>query len=78
MLLDVLGLHAHYTEAVSEWCLLRESCSELSVGNLLKQLRGRDRCLKLFTFNEECLLRARHQRALNTSLPFVHTARRCS
>jgi hypothetical protein len=27
-------------------------------------------------FNEECLVSVRHQRALITSLPFVHTARR--
>ena len=27
-------------------------------------------------FNEECLVSARHQRVLITSLPFVHTARR--
>jgi hypothetical protein len=32
--------------------------------------------LQLLLFNEECLVSARHQRALITSLPFVHTARR--
>jgi hypothetical protein len=30
----------------------------------------------LWFFNEEYLVSARHQRALITSLPFVHTARR--
>ena len=33
--------------------------------------------MQLFVLNEEFLVSARHQRALITSLPFVHTARRC-
>ncbi len=46
------------------------------LGNLLKVHRAGDRRLELFVLNEECLVIARHQRALITSLPFVHTARR--
>ena len=38
--------------------------------------RDGDRSLQLLIFNEEFLVNARHQRALITSLPFVHTARR--
>ena len=34
------------------------------------------RLLQLLIFNEEYLVSACHQRALITSLPFVHTARR--
>ncbi|KAL0251672.1 hypothetical protein GEMRC1_000884 [Eukaryota sp. GEM-RC1] len=35
-----------------------------------------DRPLQLWVLNEELLISACHQHALNTSLPFVHTARR--
>ena len=35
-----------------------------------------DRALKLLRVNQEYLVCVCHQRALNTSLPFVHTARR--
>ncbi len=45
------------------------------LGNLVKSHRDGDRCLQLFTFNEEFLVSASHQLALITSLPFVHTAR---
>jgi hypothetical protein len=45
-------------------------------GNLLKLHRDGDRLLQLLIFNEEFLVSACHQRALITSLPFVHTARR--
>jgi hypothetical protein len=38
--------------------------------------RDGDRLLQLLIFNEEFLVKACHQRALITSLPFVHTARR--
>jgi hypothetical protein len=38
--------------------------------------RDGDRLLQLLIFNEEYLVSACHQRALITSLPFVHTARR--
>ena len=46
------------------------------LGNLLKLHRAGDCPLQLLIFNEEFLVNARHQRALITSLPFVHTARR--
>ena len=46
------------------------------MGNLLKVHRARDRLLQLLVFNEEFLVNVRQQRALITSLPFVHTARR--
>ena len=39
-------------------------------------LRDWDRPLQLLVFNEEFLVNVRQQRALITSLPFVHTARR--
>jgi hypothetical protein len=42
----------------------------------LKLHRDGDRLLQLLIFNEEFLVSACHQRALITSLPFVHTARR--
>jgi hypothetical protein len=42
----------------------------------LKLLRDGDRLVHLLIFNEEFLVSACHQRALITSLPFVHTARR--
>ncbi len=45
-------------------------------GSTLKQIRDWDSRLQLFDSNEECLVRASHQLALITSLPFVHTARR--
>ena len=48
----------------------------VGLGNLVKFRRDGDRCLQLFTFNEEFLVSASHQLALITSLPFVHTARR--
>ena len=44
--------------------------------NLLNLHRDGDRLLQLLIFNEEFLVSACHQRALITSLPFVHTARR--
>ena len=47
------------------------------LGNLLKANRAGDRSLQLLVFNEEFLVNACHQHALITSLPFVHTARRC-
>ena len=46
------------------------------LGNLLKLHRDGARLLQLLIFNEEYLVSACHQRALITSLPFVHTARR--
>jgi hypothetical protein len=47
------------------------------VGKLRKLCRAWDRSLQLFFLNEECLVDVLHQSALTTSLPFVHTARRC-
>uniref|UniRef100_A0A0M3J109 Ovule protein n=1 Tax=Anisakis simplex TaxID=6269 RepID=A0A0M3J109_ANISI len=47
------------------------------IGNPLKILRDRDRELQLFPLNEEFLVSVSHQLTLITSLPFVHTARRC-
>ena len=47
------------------------------LGNPVKILRDWDRDLQLFPLNEESLVSAGHQLALITSLPFVHTARRC-
>ena len=43
----------------------------------MKILRDRDRELQLFPLNEEFPVSVGHQLALITSLPFVHTARRC-
>ena len=42
----------------------------------MKSQRDGARALQLLLFNEEFLVNACHQRALITSLPFVHTARR--
>ena len=46
------------------------------LGNLVRPGRAGDRALQLLLFNEEFLVGASHQLAPNTSLPFVHTARR--
>jgi hypothetical protein len=46
------------------------------LGNLVKPCRAGDRALQLLLFNEEFLVGASHQLVPNTSLPFVHTARR--
>ena len=47
------------------------------LGNLLNVHRDGDRLLQLLIFNEEFLVRVVQQTALITSLPLVHTARRC-
>ena len=47
------------------------------IGKPIKILRDRDRELQLFPLNEEFLVSVSHQLTLITSLPFVHTARRC-
>ena len=47
------------------------------IGKPLKPFRDRDRELQLFPFNEEFPVSVSHQLTLITSLPFVHTARRC-
>ena len=46
-------------------------------GNPWKAHRDGDRLLQFLIFNEEFLVRVVHQTALITSLPLVHTARRC-
>ena len=46
-------------------------------GNPSKFFRAWDRELQLFPLNEEFPVNAGHKLALITSLPFVHTARRC-
>ncbi len=43
----------------------------------MKILRDWDRDLQLFPLNEEFPVSVGHKLALITSLPFVHTARRC-
>ena len=47
------------------------------IGKPIKILRDWDRELQLFPLNEEFPVSAGHKLALITSLPFVHTARRC-
>jgi hypothetical protein len=47
------------------------------IGKPMKICRDWDRKLQLFSVNEEFQVSASHQLALITSLPFVHTARRC-
>jgi hypothetical protein len=47
------------------------------IGKPIKILRDRDRELELFPLNEEFPVSVGHQLTLITSLPFVHTARRC-
>ena len=46
-------------------------------GNPSKFFRAWDRELQLFPLNEEFPVSVGHKLALITSLPFVHTARRC-
>ena len=71
MPLDVLGrTRATLTEPTSK------SPWPKGLGNLVKLRRAGDRALQLLLFNEECLVSASHQLALDLSLPFVHTARR--
>src|SRR3954447_12342033 len=48
-----------------------------ATGKPVKIRRDWDRKLQLFSVNEEFQVSASHQLALITSLPFVHTARRC-
>ena len=72
MPLDVLGrTRATLTGSTSCPPWLR------SLGNLVKASRDGDRLLQLLIFNEEFLVRVVQQTALITSLPLVHTARRC-
>ena len=71
MPLDVLGS----TRATLIRSASNVSCLARS-GNLVTTHRDGDRFLELSIFNEEFLVSAGHQHALNSSLPFVHTARR--
>ena len=58
------------------WRIQRASNYAERHGKSLNILRDWDRPLQFLVFNEEFLVNARQQRALITSLPFVHTARR--
>ena len=49
----------------------------IGLGNLLNTHRDGDRLLQLLVLNEEFLVMMDHQFIVITSLPFVHTARRC-
>jgi hypothetical protein len=70
MPLDVLGrTRATLTHTAS----ITSSVRLLVISNMR---RAGDRSLEFLILNEECLVSARHQRALIKSLPFVHTARR--
>ena len=72
MPLNVLGLHARYTDAENELFFVLEWS-----GNLLEKIhRDGDILLELLIFNEEFLISVNHQLVLITSLSFVHTARR--
>ena len=54
-----------------------EGATQKCEANLLKLIIVIwDRALKFWLLNEELLVSFRHQRMLNTSLLFVHTARR--
>ena len=68
--LRCFGLHARYTDAVTDFLLLETS------GNPLTMHRDGDRVLQVLICNEAFLVSVSHQLALITSLPFVHTARR--
>ena len=71
MPLDVLGCTRATLEGTTSFISLPgRVCQSLNT------LRDWDRPLQLLVFNEEFLVNARQQRALITSLPFVHTARR--
>ena len=59
------------------WIYQRVFPGPKGLGKPLKNIRDRDRELQLFPFNEEFPVSVSHQLALITSLPFVHTARRC-
>ena len=59
------------------WQNQRACPSPKGVGKPLKICRDWDWKLQLFSMNEEFQVSASHQLALITSLPFVHTARRC-
>ena len=73
MPLDVRGC-TRATLAESACCILFSK----EMGKPMKICRAWDRELQLFSVNEEFQVSASHQLALITSLPFVHTARRCT
>ena len=74
----------HWMSRQAEMCsfhmmhmLIRDDwASTMPLANLMKLIRDWDRVLKFWLLNEELLVSLRHQRKLNTSLLFVHTARR--
>ena len=72
MPLDVLGC----TRATLMRSTSVQPCP-IGLGNLLNTHRDGDRLLQLLIFNEEFLVMMDHQFIVITSLPFVHTARRC-
>ena len=77
MPLDVLGrTRATLIEPASHVLSVSNGPWPEGPGNLFKLYRAGDRALQLLLFNEEFLVVAIHQIATNTSLPFVHTARR--
>ena len=51
-------------------CVLEAGCETM------KRCRLWDSCLQLYTSNKELLVVLSHYLMMNTSLPFVHTARR--
>ena len=72
MPLDVRGC----TRATLKGSACKIPCPR-GLGNPIKTFRDWDRRLQLFSLNEEFPVSVGHQLALITSLPFVHTARRC-
>ena len=72
MPLDVLGC----TRATLMHSTSFRPCPR-GLDNLFKVHRDGDRLLQLLIFNEEFLVMMNHQFIVITSLPFVHTARRC-
>ena len=64
------GLLARYNDVSNE-------TAEIDISRKAKSLhRGGDRSLEFLILNGECLVSVDYQFVLNTSLPFVHTARR--
>ena len=59
------------------WCRQRVFPLSKGIGKQVNLRRDWDRKLQLFSVNEEFQVNVSHQLALITSLPFVHTARRC-
>lgn len=76
MLLNVLG-YTRTTMAKEASITAFVVSYSKGLENLFNLSRAWNRRLPLFFLNEECLVGAVHHTALITSLPFVHTARRC-